>query len=212
MVSEKIALFPLDLVAFPGQPLSLHIFEPRYQELIRDCMAAKMTFGIPAYLDGKLQEYGTEVRLMEVVNQYEDGRMDIITEGARVFKLQTFENPMGAKLYAGGEVFFREDEEDNASSSDRILLLEQAQKLFEVMQVELSIDMEQPFLSYQLGNKVGLAKLQEYYLLTLEDEKSRIEVLKDHITRNLPVIAESERSKARIRMNGHFKNMDPLNF
>jgi len=212
MVSEKLPLFPLNLVTFPGQPLNLHIFEPRYRQLVEDCMQTGGTFGIPTYTDGKVQEYGTEMQLVDVVNKYEDGRMDIITEGKRVFKLQTFENPMGVKLYAGGEVLIREEQADNSTTSDRLLLIEQVQRLFEVMQVSMKLGVEDTFLSYKLGGKLGLGISQEYYLLTLEDERSRLEFLKDHIGRSLPIIAEAEKAKERIRQNGHFKNLDPLNF
>jgi len=61
-----LPMFPLELVAFPGEELPLHIFEQRYQQLIEDCEEERVTFGIPTYINKRL-EYGTEMELLKVV-------------------------------------------------------------------------------------------------------------------------------------------------
>ncbi|MEM1135984.1 MAG: LON peptidase substrate-binding domain-containing protein [Bacteroidota bacterium] len=208
---NTLAFFPLGLVVFPGEPLNLHIFEPRYKQLIKDCKEKNITFGIPPYIDDSIKSYGTEVRLINIVNQYEDGRMDIATEALNVFKWKSFNNPMEGKLYAGGEVEYFEDKDDS-NVSERILLLETAQKFFKLLKIDIEIDVNQKYLSYFLGHKIGLGLSQEYNLITLRSEKQRIEVLIDHLTRSIPVIKESENSKDKIKMNGHFKHFDPLKF
>lgn len=71
-MGQKLPLFPLKLVAFPGEQLNLHIFEPRYKQLIKDIETSKGTFGIAVYLD-KLMPFGTEVELEEVSKVYDDG-------------------------------------------------------------------------------------------------------------------------------------------
>ncbi len=70
-----LPLFPLNLVAFPGETLNLHIFEDRYKELIGDCLEHEAPFGLPAYVENQV-EYGTEVQLVEVVERYDDGRLE----------------------------------------------------------------------------------------------------------------------------------------
>src|SRR5690606_37970950 len=102
-MSIFLPLFPLNLVAYPGESLNLHIFEPRYKQLIGDCLQSQANFGIPSFVHNKI-EFGTEVLIDKVVKEYEDGRMDIKTIGTAIFKVENFINPLEGKLYAGGEV------------------------------------------------------------------------------------------------------------
>ncbi len=208
---QTLPLFPLNMVVFPTEILHLHIFEPRYQQLTRECEAEGLTFGMPPFLDNRMMPFGTELRLVEVINRYENGRMDIRCEGLRTFELHEFSKTLGKKLYAGGTVQFYETLDDS-TLSDRILLAEKAQQLFALMETPRHIDAEEIFLAYQLGHELGLSSQQEYQLLTLPSERRRIEFLIDHLTRTIPVVEEVERAKRRVRMNGHFKHFDPLNF
>ncbi len=87
MMTDFLPLFPLQLVVFPGEKLNLHIFEPRYKQLIREVEQNGTTFGIPSYIDGKVMDVGTEIRLISVEKRYEDGQMDIRTEGMGLFRI-----------------------------------------------------------------------------------------------------------------------------
>ena len=71
-----LPLFPLNIVAFPGETLNLHIFEPRYKELITDCIKSDYVFGIPSFVKNKI-EVGTTAKILKIEKTYEDGRMDI---------------------------------------------------------------------------------------------------------------------------------------
>ncbi len=68
---------------YPGETLNLHIFEPRYKELVKECFAAKKPFGIPAVINGNVAEYGTLVSITEIAKEYDNGEMDIVTSGTR---------------------------------------------------------------------------------------------------------------------------------
>ena len=92
-MSDEIGLFPLNLVVFPGERLNLHIFEPRYKQLIKDCLESGSTFGIPSYVLNKT-EFGTEVQIEEVTKTYSDGRMDIKTIGISVIEVLDFEKSL----------------------------------------------------------------------------------------------------------------------
>lgn len=203
-VMPHLPLFPLNLVAFPGEKLNLHIFEPRYRQLIGECLDLKSTFGIPAYVNNSLPGYGTEMHVMELVTQYEDGRMDIRTRGLRVFRLLDFENPAPGKLYAHGDVHFY----PKPDKSPPILpqLIDLVEKLYKLFKTELPFqeDSPQPY-SYQIAHGVGLPLEGEYELLTLESELERQEFLRDHLEDVLPVVENMERTKERIRMNGDFR-------
>ena len=204
-------LFPLSSVVFPDESLNLHIFEPRYRQLIHDCQTEGITFGIPAFLDNQVKDYGTEIELLEVVNQYSDGRMDIRTKGKRLFSIQKFSKQMPQKLYAGGEVTFHEVH-DESTLSERILLVENILRLYEILNVKMDVSAEDEFLSFKFGHKLGLNTHQEYQLITFTSESERIRFITHHLTRSIPILREAEEAKRRIKMNGHFRNYDPLDF
>lgn len=208
---EKILpLFPLNLVVFPGEDLNLHIFEPRYRQLVGECLDEQKTFGIPAFIDNKLPGCGTEVHITTLHKRYDDGRMDIKTKGLSVFRLVNFTNPVTGKLYAGGDVQTLEAGDPFSAHLDQ--LVERLEKLYRLLQLDIDFDPGQVNFSYRVAHKVGFSVEQEYELLTIENEADRQLFLIQHLINVTPVVAEMERTKQRIRMNGHFKNLDPLNF
>jgi Lon protease-like protein len=115
-MKRTLPLFPLNLVAFPYQNLNLHVFEPRYKELISDCIENNSTFAIPSYVQNKV-EYGTEMEIREVSKKYDDGKYDIKTRGKRVVKVLDMENPYKNKKYAIGAI----EEIPNKNNGDIIL-------------------------------------------------------------------------------------------
>lgn len=205
-----LPLFPLNLVAFPGEDLNLHIFEPRYRQLIGECLETGITFGIPTYLNSRLPGYGTEMKVTKLVQRYEDGRLDVKTKGLRVFRIVDFMREVPNKLYAGGEVMFL----DQPYQTTEVMpaLLDKLKILFQLLQTAMSLDTSQPNFSYQIAHKIGLSIEQEYELLTLKSEAERQVYLIRHLEQAIPIVAEMERTKERIRLNGHFKNFDPLDF
>lgn len=82
-----LALFPLELVLLPGTPLPLHIFEPRYKEMITECLEQRKPFGVVrASFDG-VADIGCTAEIMSVTKKYDDGRMDILTRGVERFEV-----------------------------------------------------------------------------------------------------------------------------
>jgi len=206
----KIPLFPLQSVFFPGETVPLHIFEERYKQLIGDCRDEAMTFGIPVYINNELQ-FGTEVQLVEVVNTYEGGEMDVVCIARQVFRILTFDNQLDDKLYAGGIVEFLESDAD-APLALRKEVLEKISKLYELMAVQLpSIPLEK-FNSYAFAHKMGLSFEQEYELLQLTNETKRLHFIREHLDSTIKVLKQIDKTKVTIEMNGHFKNFDPLDF
>ena len=86
-MTNFIPIFPLGIVVYPGENVNLHIFEPRYKQLVKECHENKKPFGIPAVLDNKLQENGTLVNVIELSKMYDNGEMDIKTKGEKVFRM-----------------------------------------------------------------------------------------------------------------------------
>ncbi|WP_350290767.1 LON peptidase substrate-binding domain-containing protein [uncultured Croceitalea sp.] len=206
----QLPLFPLQSVFFPGETVPLHIFEDRYKQLINDCRDEAMTFGIPVYINNKL-EYGTEVQLVEVVTTYEGGEMDVTCIARQVFKVLTFENELEGKTYAGGTVAFLESDYD-AAESLRLEVLGKIEELYDLMAVQLPQIAVDKFNSYAFAHKMGLSFEQEYELLQLTNETERLNYIKKHLDTTITVLNQINRTKAVIEMNGHFKNFDPLDF
>ncbi|CCH56281.1 peptidase S16 lon domain protein [Fibrisoma limi BUZ 3] len=209
-MEKTLPLFPLNLIVYPGEDLNLHIFEPRYRQLINECIDEEKTFGIPAFINNKLPGYGTEMHVTTLHKRYDDGRMDIKTKGLTVFRLINFENPVAGKLYAGGEVQLVEPGDTYSAYVD--LLVERLERLYDLLQLETDYNPDDENFSYRVAHKVGLSIEQEYELLTLDTESERQQFLIQHLNNVIPVVSDMERTKQRIRMNGHFKNLDPLNF
>ncbi len=208
---SKLALFPLNLVAFPEEKLNLHIFEPRYQQLINECVESNTPFGIPTFLNENLPGYGTEMQVVEIAHRYDDGRMDIRATGQRVFRILDYVNPTPGKLYAAGEVHFYEPEAyEPLIVEDLLLLLKQ---LYVVLKSPFIFDpsLPQPF-SYQVGHGIGLSLESEYELLTIDRETERQLFLIEHLREVVPVMQNMETTKERIQMNGHFKEFGPLDW
>src|ERR1700759_234565 len=103
-MTNFIPIFPLEIVVYPGEKLNLHIFEERYKQLISECFKEKKPFGIPPVLKNKISETGTLVQVKEIVKQYEDGRMDITTEGKSLYRVLEIIDSIPAKLYSGAIV------------------------------------------------------------------------------------------------------------
>jgi len=206
----KIPLFPLQSIFFPGETVPLHIFEPRYKQLIQDCRDEAMTFGIPVYINGKM-EYGTEVQLVEVVTTYESGEMDVVGVARQVFKVLSFDNQMEDKLYAGGLVEFYEYDYE-AEMAYKLKVIRKIQELYGIMEVPFTSLNTDTFNSFTLAHKIGLSFEQEYQLLQMSKEMERLSFLNAHLMATITVLTEVERTRKTIELNGHFKNFDPLDF
>src|SRR5665809_14975 len=84
---SEIGLFPLDVVLLPGERVPLHIFEERYKELIAECLENSDEFGLLLAEEAELRTIGTSASVIEVLNRYDDGRMDVVVEGRDRFRV-----------------------------------------------------------------------------------------------------------------------------
>ena len=209
---RTLALFPLNLVVFPGEKLNLHIFEPRYRQLVRDCLSEGITFGIPPYRNEAVSSLGTEMQLTGVEKTYDSGELDIRTRAVGLFRIEEFYRQAPGKLYAGGLV---EDLPDN-NVGDVILrarITAHMEQLYDVLGLrKLMQELPANYRIYDIAHHLGLNTEQEYQLLEAETEAERQELVLEHLEHILPVLLEAERLKERVRLNGHFKNLTPPNF
>src|SRR5690349_1757729 len=103
-MTNFIPIFPLGIVVYPGENLNLHIFEPRYKQLITDCYQNKKVFGIPTVIENKMQDYGSLVEITELSKVHENGEMDIKTRGQKIFRILEVIKEVPDKLYSGAIV------------------------------------------------------------------------------------------------------------
>lgn len=209
-MSALLPMFPLQLVVFPGEPLNLHIFEPRYRQLIQECEENGTTFGLPAYIDGKLMDVGTEVELVSVEKRYANGESDVKTKGLGPFKIKQFFRKAPDKLYAGAEIERLPQDDGLGDVTMNITILELIEDLFGL----LNINKEVPgnpakFRTFDLAHHVGFSVEQEYQFLCIPDEHARQQYMREHLEKMLPMVREMENLRKRAQMNGHFKNIIP---
>jgi Lon protease-like protein len=111
-VSSLLPIFPLELVLLPGVPLPLHIFEPRYKEMIAECLEQKKPFGVVRASSEGVADIGCTAEIVSVTKKYDDGRMDILTRGVERFEVIQV-NDDRAFLQAEISVVQDDDEDEN---------------------------------------------------------------------------------------------------
>lgn len=205
-MTNFIPIFPLSLVVFPGEKLNLHIFEPRYKQLIKDCMENKKPFGIPAVINNSVKEMGTLVQVTELCKQYDDGRMDIKTEGLEVFKILEIIKDLPNKEYSGAIVNYPPNEVKRSAAKMK-MILQSLRSLHSKLGVSKHFDKPDDMLcSYDVAHHLGLPPQDEYHLLELHRELQREEFIMRYLLKVLPIMEHMDILKGRIKMNGHFKN------
>lgn len=102
--TDILPFFPLSVFLFPGEDMPLHIFEPRYKQLINEARTLDISFAIPFVIQQEMQPFGCEVRLKEVVAEKEDGNMVIVVESLSIVEITSFSKKLEGKLYAGGKI------------------------------------------------------------------------------------------------------------
>jgi uncharacterized protein len=206
-MTNFIPIFPLGIVVYPQEQLNLHIFEPRYKQLIKECIAEKKAFGIPSVIDKKVVEYGTLVEVVRIEKEYENGEMDVVTRGMQVFRILEVINSIPDKLYTGAIVSYP----DNRFTSNARLhktVMQALRELHHILQINKTFKKpEEELLAYDLAHHAGLSLHEEYEVLHLFEELQRLEYLKRHLLRVIPLMAEMERLKDRVKLNGHFRNL-----
>lgn len=207
-----IPIFPLGIVVYPGEKVNLHIFEERYKQLVTECYKEQKPFGIPAVLHENVSETGTLVYITEIVKTYDDGRMDITTRGGSIFKILEIIKALPGKLYSGAIVNYPPNvEARNVAMLQRVIA--DIRELHRLLNVSKDFNKpEEELVSYDIAHHAGLSLEEEYELLGLMYESQRLEYLKRHLKKILPIINGAESLKERVQLNGHFKELGGFEF
>lgn len=211
-MTNFIPIFPLNIVVFPGEEVNLHIFEPRYKQLVKECFSDAKPFGIPTVINNQLGEQGTLVKVQEMVKVYDNGEMDIRIKGITVFRVLEIIKTVPDKLYSGAIVTYPEN---NEAGSPALMkkVLNRLRTMYDLLKVNKQFKHpDEKLTAYDIAHHAGLSIEEEQELLGLTQEIQRQEYLNRHVGKILSILKETESLKEKIKLNGHFKNTDSINF
>lgn len=206
MRPERIPLFPLNVVLLPGAELPLHIFEPRYRAMVKDCLAEKSEFGMLLSLPKGLARVGCTAEIRAVVKRYDDGRMDVLAVGRAPFRvLDLFqEDPL-----LEGQVDYLEDRE----AAPNPLVQRELIELFEACHTLIFDDYPKNLqgalpeeLSYLVAATLPMELLWKQQILELRCEADRQERLVTYLREWAPHLQKREAVRQRAGGNGHGLN------
>lgn len=202
----------MEIVVYPGEKLNLHIFEDRYKQLISECHSEKKPFGIPPVLKRQVAETGTLVEITEIATEYENGTMDVTTKGIGIYRVLEIIDAVPAKLYSGAIVKHLDNDKDTLSKHSQ-KIIDAVRELHRLLHVEKDFGKADDELkSYDIAHHAGLSLQEEYELLCLLREDQRIEYLRRHLKKIIPMAAGIESLKKKIQLNGHFKELKGFDF
>jgi Lon protease-like protein len=198
---QELGLFPLGIVLLPTEQVPLHIFEDRYQELIGECLAEQREFGLVFADDDGLREIGTRAAVAEVLERFDDGRLNIVAEGRERFRLLELTD---GRAFQTGMVETLEDEPSVADPADSERAVELFHRLVELTGAEVlepRFDAEQ--LSFELAGRFEFAPELKQRLLQLTSERERMRLLAELLDGAAVAIQREREIAERAQGNGH---------
>ena len=206
MRPERIPLFPLNVVLLPGADLPLHIFEPRYRQMVRQCLDEKSEFGMLLALPKGVVHVGCTAEIIEVVKRYSDGRMDILTMGRAPFRVV---NLFDGNPLLEGEVDYLEDSETPSNPRVRRELVELYEACHTLIFGDYPKNLENSvseILSYVVAGTLPMDLLWKQQILELRSEADREERLVAYLREWAPHLQKTEVMRQRAGGNGHGLN------
>ena len=195
-----LPLFPLEIVLFPGAPLPLHIFEPRYKEMIGECLEQKRPFGMVRVKESAIASVGCSATILNVIKRYDDGRLDIAAEGVQRFEVDSLNQE---RSFLQGEVTYFEDEPSQVANGPKKTLIELHEQLFSILGQTAEVEPEAPSLSFHLAHALPVDLDFKQALLEMKSEAERIETLTEYYRATIPKVEKTLQARERAGRNGH---------
>ena len=203
---SDIPLFPLNVVLMPGAPMPLHIFEDRYKQMVDECLEDESEFGMVLADDSGTREVGCTARIVEMVERYDDGRMLILVEGSRRFKLN---NVLTGKPYYVGEIEYLQDEESGEEitglAEECVALLERVVEAATEGSVDIEIESPYRNLSFAIAGRIEFELETRQQILELPTEKERLEKVKELLGSAADRLEQERQSREKAQTNGHLR-------
>jgi ATP-dependent Lon protease len=204
----ELGLFPLPIVLVPTERIPLHIFEPRYKELIDECTELGEEFGLVlATGDGAVHEIGTRARVVQVVELLDDGSTNIIVEGGERFRLLELTS---GRAFATGTVEQVLDDDEPALAADVERALELFTELAEVSESDVDVpDPLSPLFDFELAARVDFAVEAKQELLSMTSPRARMTSLVELLATALEALRLELTLRERAGRNGKVAPLDP---
>jgi Lon protease-like protein len=206
MQPDRIPLFPLNVVLFPGEPLPLHIFEPRYRRMVRECLDAKTQFGLLLALSDGVARVGCSAEILEVTKRYDDGRMDILTVGRHRFRIVDLftEDPL-----LQGNVDYLLDEDSTPDPRKKKELIDLYEVCYTLLFSGMPRNIDDPGLdqiSFAISGVLPIDLLWKQQILELHSEVERQDRLLGYLREWAPHLQKVETLRTRTAGDGHGLN------
>jgi Lon protease-like protein len=198
----KIPLFPLDVVLFPGVPLPLHIFEPRYREMIAECIAGNAAFGVVRAQRDGLAVIGCTAQVVHVLHSHPDGRSDILAQGVDRFEIEQLDD---TRSFLQAEVDLLPDTPQLATRSAReecVALHFEALHLMGASETPLHLNLDAP-VAYVLAATMPADLNFQQALLAMRSDVERTETLSNYYRVVLPKLRSAAKTSELAATNGH---------
>ncbi len=197
---QRFPLFPLDLVMLPGEVVPLHIFEQRYRTMVGECLESESEFGIVWLGDEVLHDVGCTVEITKVMEEMDDGRMNILVQGVRPFRLERRVDDMD---YPAGDVLLLDEEESaddpEASAAARRGYADLVERVTDSRPDE---DDLAGLDAYGMASTIAFENDAKQELLELRSESERLSRLATLCVRALERYDYAEQASERARSNG----------
>ena len=192
-MSSLLPLFPLDLVLLPGVPLPLHVFEPRYKEMIAECLDEKKPFGVVRASSEGVADIGCTAEILEVTKRYDDGRMDILTRGVERFEVLQVNDE---RTFLRAEISVIEDDPGKSPAQDVERAVELHAEIVKLAGAEASKhDGDVDNLSFRLAGSLPLDLDFKQKLLTTLSEAKRLEAVITYLQAVLPGLRRASNAR-----------------
>jgi Lon protease-like protein len=199
-VIDDFPLFPLPVVLLPTEVVPLHIFEERYKTMIGECLDEDTGFGILWLSDDGLKQIGCTARVKELLERTEDGRMNVLVEGERPFRLHEREEH---RPYPAGSVELLDDREDEVDEKTGRGARDAFATLVERVTDERPPDDALAALgSYEMAASVDIGLDAKQGLLELRSERARLRLLARLFKAALERLDTAEKIAEQARVNG----------
>lgn len=201
-MSPLLPLFPLDLVLLPGIPMPLHIFEPRYKEMVGECLSQKRPFGVVRVQEEGMAEIGCTADIITVTKEYSDGKMDIVTQGRERFEVMEVNQE---RSFLQAEVFYFQDEPGTGTTEEITRALELHNEILALAGAEqepASLG-EDPQLSFRLAGTLPLDLDFKQTLLGMKSEAERLRGIIAYFDTLLPNLRRTMHVRRKAGGNGH---------
>jgi Lon protease-like protein len=195
-----LPLFPLDVVLLPGITLPLHVFEPRYKEMIGGCLTNQAPFGVVRAVEQEIAEMGCTAEITEVTKTYSDGRMDIVTNGRQRFEVLQLDRE---RSFLRGEILIVPDEPGDADEQEKQRAIAAHKEILALAAAGAQAFSPEHPLSFQLAGSLPLDLDFKQKLLSILSERERIHELAAYLENVLPGLRRAARAREKAGGNGH---------